>query len=52
MDVAALQDQLRARAFLHDDPDAYLAGVKDAVSVLTEDVEVRTPGADERAETA
>ena len=52
MDVVALQDQLRARAFLHDDPDAYLAGVKDAVSVLIDDVEVRTPAADEKVETA
>ena len=52
MDVVALQDQLRARAFLHDDPDAYLAGVHDAVSVLTDEVEVRTSATDEKAETA
>lgn len=52
MDVVALQEQLRARAFLHDDPDAYLAGVRDAVSVLADDAEVRSPGAQEQAETA
>lgn len=50
MDAAQLQDQLRARAFLHDDPEkAYLAGVRDAVAVLTSD----TAEADgEQAETA
>ncbi len=38
MDVAHLHDQLRQRAFLHDDPDAYLAGVDDALTVLTDDL--------------
>ena len=52
MDVVALQDQLRARAFLHDDPEAYLAGVHDAVSVLADELEIRAPGEDEKAETA
>lgn len=52
MNVAAVQDQLRARAFLHDDPDAYLAGVKDAVTVLVEQAEVEGAGTQERAEGA
>ena len=34
MDVTQLQDQLRQRAFLHSDPDAYLAGVNDALAVV------------------
>jgi hypothetical protein len=34
MDVARLHDQLTQRAFLHDDPEAYLAGVDDALEVL------------------
>ena len=37
MDVTRLQDQLAQRAFLHDDPDAYLAGVRDALNVVTDD---------------
>jgi hypothetical protein len=50
MNVAQLQDQLRQRAFLHDDPDAYLAGVDDALTVLNEEM-VDLPQ-DESAETA
>ncbi len=38
MDVGNLHDQLQQRAFLHDDPDAYLAGVDDALAVLTDDL--------------
>ena len=34
MDTAELRDQLQQRAFLHDDPDAYLAGVKDTLQLL------------------
>lgn len=34
MDVAELHDRLAERAFLHDDPDAYLAGVSDALQLL------------------
>ena len=41
MDVTDLQEQLAQRAFLHDDPDAYLAGVRDALGVLT-DQQLRT----------
>jgi hypothetical protein len=37
MDVTQLHDQLAQRAFLHDDPDAYLAGVRDALEVLDDD---------------
>ena len=48
MDITQLQDQLRDRAFLHDDPEAYLAGVHDAVTVIAEDVTVT----DEKADTA
>lgn len=40
MELADLKDQLQQRAFLHDDPDAYLAGVKDALSVLTDNLGV------------
>lgn len=36
MDVANLHEQLRQRAFLHDDPDAYLAGVDDALAVVND----------------
>jgi hypothetical protein len=36
LDVTDLHDQLAERAFLHDDPDAYLAGVRDALDVLIE----------------
>ena len=35
MDVTQVHDQLRQRAFLHSDPDAYLAGVDDALAVVT-----------------
>lgn len=38
MDTAELQQQLRRRAFLHDDPDAYLAGVDDALHLLREEL--------------
>lgn len=38
MDVAVLQDKLVGRAFLHDDPEAYLAGVNDALEVLMPDL--------------
>ena len=38
MNTADLQDQLRQRAFLHDDPDAYLAGVDDALHLLREEL--------------
>ena len=34
MDAETLHDRLRQRAFLHDDPDAYLAGVADALAML------------------
>ena len=40
MDSAALQEQLRQRAFLHNDPDAYLAGVRDALQLLADDLVV------------
>lgn len=46
MDVELLPDELRRRAFLHDDPDAYLAGVNDALQTLTSDGE----GTDEAKE--
>ena len=36
MDVAELHERLAQRAFLHDDPDAYLAGVSDALEILVE----------------
>jgi hypothetical protein len=40
LDVTDLHDQLAQRAFLHDDPDAYLAGVRDALDVvITADAE-------------
>ena len=35
MDVTQLHDQLKQRAFLFADPDAYLAGVDDALAVVT-----------------
>ena len=38
MDVEVVHDELRQRAFLHDDPDAYMAGVADALDVLAEDL--------------
>lgn len=38
MDVAELHDRLAQRAFLHDDPDAYLAGVNDALELLVHDL--------------
>lgn len=38
MDVAELHDRLVDRAFLHDDPDAYLAGVDDAIAVIVDDL--------------
>ena len=38
MDVAELQHQLADRAFLHDDPDAYRAGVNDAIEALVRDL--------------
>ena len=34
-DLAAVTSQLEARAFLHDDPVAYRAGVRDALSELS-----------------
>lgn len=34
--IAAAAAQLRGRAFLYDDPDAYTAGVRDALSELDE----------------
>ena len=34
MDSTDLHEQLRQRAFLHNDPDAYLAGVADAMQLL------------------
>lgn len=37
MNAANLPDQLVERAFLHNDPDAYLAGVNDAVRLLSDD---------------
>ena len=37
METADLHDQLQQRAFLHDDPDAYLAGVKDTLQLLRHD---------------
>lgn len=41
MDVAHLQEELRGRAFLYDDPEtAYLAGVRDAVAALAEEPEL------------
>jgi hypothetical protein len=44
----SVQEQLQERAFLHDDPGAYLAGVADAVSVLTEaEPRIEEPAADE-----
>jgi hypothetical protein len=45
MHVAELQDRLAQRAFLHDDPEAYLAGVSDALAVVSDaadDVEDQT----------
>ncbi len=38
MDVGALHDQLVQRAFLHDEPEAYLAGVEDALDVMADDL--------------
>lgn len=38
MDTAELHDLLQQRAFLHDDPDAYLAGVDDALHLLRNEV--------------
>jgi hypothetical protein len=38
MDVDVLHEELKQRAFLHDDPEAYLAGVDDALEVLADDV--------------
>ena len=43
MDAALVHEQLRQRAFLHDDPDAYLAGVDDALAVVEDAVEDTTP---------
>jgi hypothetical protein len=40
LDVTDLHDQLAERAFLHDDPDAYLAGVRDTLDVLVRDLAV------------
>ena len=37
MDAVNVHEQLRQRAFLHDDPDAYLAGVNDALAVINEE---------------
>jgi hypothetical protein len=34
MNAAELHDQLRQRAFLHDDPEAYLAGVDDVLHLI------------------
>ena len=34
-ELAAVTSQLEARAFLHDDPVAYRAGVRDALSELS-----------------
>ena len=44
MDVTQVHDQLKQRAFLHSDPDAYLAGVDDALAVVTS---LEEPAADE-----
>ena len=48
MDVAELQERLSQRAFLHDDPDAYLAGVTDALEVLAEERPTDAEPADAR----
>ena len=38
MNVEVVHDELRQRAFLHDDPEAYMAGVNDALAVLAGDL--------------
>ena len=42
MDVTDLQEQLADRAWLHDDPHAYLAGVHDDLAVVTVQLESPT----------
>ena len=48
MNVDVLHDELRRRAFLHDDPEAYLAGVDDALETLTSDLVVDQDAKEER----
>ena len=43
MDAATVHEQLRQRAFLHDDPEAYLAGVDDALAIVEDAVEEMAP---------
>lgn len=43
---AELHDQLQERAFLHNDPDAYRAGVEDALRLLH--VEIALPAPEEQ----
>ena len=38
MNVEVVRDELKRRAFLHDDPEAYMAGVEDALDVLAQDL--------------
>ena len=48
MDMTTLTEQLAERAWLHDDPRAYLAGVRDALGVVTEELEVTREAEDVR----
>lgn len=50
MTPAQLHDQLQERAFLHNDPDAYRAGVEDALRLLR--VEIALPEPEEQAKGA
>ena len=47
MDAATVHEQLRQRAFLHDDPDAYLAGVDDALAIVEDVVEEPAPAGEQ-----
>ena len=52
MDVAHVHDLLEQRAFLHNDPEAYRAGVDDALRVLTDDlVQIWLDSAEDATET-
>lgn len=48
--IQAAEAQLRGRAFLYDDPDAYAAGVRDALSELNARLDARpeSPAPSER----
>lgn len=48
MDVAELHDRLAERAFLYDDPDAYMAGVDEALEILLASLETARNADDAR----